>query len=211
MTGLGIGAFVSLAGSVAGSDLSNQTPDPRQPWIDRTAIAYRIRHEILANRPRRSVLLQIVPWLSPAALVLVAVLIAATAYWRGQLRWVFTFGAVVLTAPLVRGVLKPVIDRRVPPATGAAALTFPSGHLTILGAVLMALFLLTQGTGVAFRTASAFTLACIALGFATVFTLTGNHFATDCIGGLLIGASFVSAADFVGHRVAASRIGVRER
>ena len=122
-------------------------------------------------------------------------MIAALALWRSHLRWALTFGAAAFTAPLVRIVLKPLINRQVPPATGAGALTFPSGHLSILGAVLMALFLVTNGTGALFRTMSAVMLVAIAVGFGVVFTLTGNHFATDCIGGLLVGACVVNGAD----------------
>lgn len=197
LTAAGGAVFCLLAVSVAGADTSMEAPTGHRWWIDRYAIYYRIRHDILADHPPRLRLSPLVSLLSPAALVSLSCLGLAYTWWRGERPGSAAFAAALIAAPLASALIKPLVGRQVPSAISGTDLTFPSGHLAILGAFLTALFLVTEGLGIAFRVATAICFLSIAVLFSVLFALTGNHFVTDCIGGLLFGASLTSTVEFV--------------
>lgn len=192
MTTLGVGTYVLLTRSVAGRRTPMDAMDGQRWWIDRVAIEYRLRHDILADHPPRLRLTHLVSLLSPVYLIVAAAVLGVVALAVRRVAWSAAFLTVLAVGPVVRFVLKPLAGRRVPTAGGGTGLAFPSGHLAILGAFLMAVFLLTRDAATIWRIAVAIPLVCVAAGFAVLHTVTGNHFATDCLGGLLAGACLVA-------------------
>jgi undecaprenyl-diphosphatase len=133
------------------------------------------------------------------AIIVAAVLALIT--WRRCRTFALVYPGTLLVGALVNIGLKDVIGRPRPPvpSTGVALASFPSGHALqatlLLGLLPLAAYLLV-GQRWAFRGAVIVsTLGIAAVGLSRVYL--GAHWPTDVVGGVLVGAGLILAAEWV--------------
>jgi hypothetical protein len=192
------GALVALGFSVRSDTTNLQSLDEHRWWIDSRVIQYRFKHRIWFDFPARVRLLKIETGLNftylAAACVLAAIVLLALRRRQAALLLV----SAVLSGGIASQVLKPLFGRATSIGSGALTYTFPSGHMALLAGVVVALILLTRR-----RAARVFAVVVgtIVLGlYATLISLTGSHFVTDCIGGVLTAIAVVGGIQLLTNR-----------
>ena len=137
-------------------------------------------------------LLDTIVWLGDWRVVTVlTAAIALTAYRSSGARVAaFSVAATTIAAATSELMLKPLVDRRLD-----GDLAFPSGHSTGITAIAMVAVILVvalrrPGRAAQFGLISAASAVMLAVSFA--LTALGQHYATDAIGGVLVGVGVVN-------------------
>jgi hypothetical protein len=173
-----------VLGSSVRSDTTNlQSLDEHRWWIDSRVIQYRFKHRIWFDFAPRMRLLRIEGALNFTYLALACALIAVVLLVRRRPHAALLFGAALCAGVLASKVLKPIFSRSIVAGNGNSTYTFPSGHLTLLTGAVLAGVLVCSNPLIRRLAAIA---GVITVGFySTLLSLTGSHFVTDCIGGVL--------------------------
>lgn len=131
---------------------------------------------------------------------ILAALVVATLTSRRCRTFAVVYPSTLVVGALANVGLKELIGRPRPPLpnTGVALASFPSGHTLqatlLLGLLPLAVYLLA-GRGWAFRaTVVASALGIVAVGLSRIYL--GAHWPTDVIGGALVGAGLILAAEW---------------
>jgi hypothetical protein len=193
-----IGALVALGSSVRSDTTNLQSLDEHRWWIDSRVIQYRFKHRIWFDFPARVRLLKIETALNFTYLAAVCVFAAIVLLALRRRQAALLLMSAVVSGGVASYVMKPLFGRAISTASGALTYTFPSGHMSLLAGVVVALILLTRR-----RTARVFALVAgtIVLGlYATLISLTGSHFVTDCIGGVLTAVAVVGGVQLLTDR-----------
>ena len=143
--------------------------------------------------------MRIVTWLGSSAVVIPLAILAVVALFIGRTRWLALFVALAVGGASLLGVLtKNVIGRDRPPVDlrlqQAHSSAFPSGHSTQAAATYFALAIvvtvLSQSRPLRAVTWTVATLIVFLAGVSRVYL--GMHWATDVLGGWLLGSVWVA-------------------
>jgi membrane-associated phospholipid phosphatase len=182
-------ALVLLGSSVRSDTTNLQSLDEHRWWIDSRVIQYRFKHRIWFDFAPRVRLMKIETALNflylGAACAVVAIVLLALRRRQAALLFV----SALLSGAVASVVLKPLFGRAIETALGDLTYTFPSGHMSLLSGVVVALVLLTRRRGA--RALAAIAGVIVLSLYGTLLSLTGSHFVTDCIGGVLTGIAVV--------------------
>ncbi len=193
-------ALVALGVSVRGDSTSLQSLDDHRWWVDSRVVQYRFKHRIWFDFAPRLRLLDLEEALNFTVLAIICVLMAILLLALRRPRASALYFAAVASGVIASRVLKPSFGRTVRSAAGDLTYTFPSGHTALLSGAVIAWILHSRRWE--FAVAKGFVGAIAVTMYATLLSLTGSHFVTDCIGGILtsiivvVGAHQVSALVF---------------
>jgi hypothetical protein len=191
--------LVLLGWSVGSRTEDTQSLDEHRWWIDSRVIQYRFKHRLWFDFGPRLRLLNIEDKLNFTYLAAACALLSVGLLVRRRHR-----GALLFASALVGGIvaskgLKPLFGRAIGTSSGGSVFTFPSGHLTLLSGAVIAWILYSTRTST--RVLKVIFGALVVGLYATLLSLTGSHFVTDCIGGLLTSTVFVVSAHEIGRLV----------
>jgi len=143
--------------------------------------------------------MRIVTWLGSSAVVIPLAIVIVVALFIGRHKWLALFVALAVSgAALLSALAKDVIGRDRPPLDirlqQAHSSSFPSGHSTQAAATYFALAIvvtvLSHSRPLRAVTWSAATLIVFLVGVSRVYL--GMHWATDVLGGWLLGSIWVT-------------------
>ncbi len=186
-----------LGWSVRADTKDLQSLDGHRWWFDSRVVQYRFKHRIWFDFEPRLRLLRIEEALNFSVLAALCVLIGVVLLARRRPRAAALYFAAVASGIIASLLLKPLFGRSIQDAAGGSFYTFPSGHTALLSGTVVAWVLHSRTTKIALAKSGVGAIV-VAL-YATLLSLTGSHFVTDCIGGAL-----TSIAVVVGVHVASS-------
>ncbi len=191
--------LVALGWSVGSRTEDTQSLDEHRWWIDSRVIQYRFKHRLWFDFAPRMRLLNIEDKLNFVYLAGACAVVAIVLLVRRRPRGALLFASALLSGLFASKGLKPLFGRAIGTSSGSSVFTFPSGHLTLLsGAVIAWILYSTRSSTRAIK----FVVGAMVVGlYATLLSLTGSHFVTDCIGGLLTSTVFVVSAHEIGRRL----------
>jgi membrane-associated phospholipid phosphatase len=175
--------LVALGTSVRSDTTNLQSLDEHRWWIDSRVLQYRFKHRIWFDFAPRARLLRIEEALNFTYLAVACAFVGVVLLIRRRPHAALLFGSALVAGVVASKILKPIFGRAISATGGVFTYTFPSGHLTLLtGSVLACLLSCSTPTS---RRITGVVGAVVVGAYSTLLSLTGSHFVTDCIGGIL--------------------------
>jgi membrane-associated phospholipid phosphatase len=175
--------LVALGTSVRSDTTNLQSLDEHRWWIDSRVLQYRFRHRIWFDFAPRARLLRIEEALNFTYLALTCALVGVVLLVRRRPHAALLFASALVAGVVASKILKPIFGRAISGTGGLLTYTFPSGHLTLLTGSVLACFL--SFTQPITRRITGLVGVVAVVAYSTLLSLTGSHFVTDCIGGIL--------------------------
>lgn len=197
-------ALVALGASMHGDSQNLQSLDDHRWWVDSRVVQYRFKHRIWFDFEPRTRLLRIEELLDFKLLAAACVLVALVLVARRRPQSAALYVAAVASGAIASLVLKPAFGRTVVSGSGVHTYTFPSGHTALLSGAMIAWVLHSRRREVAI--AKGVVGATVVALYAALLSLSGSHYVTDCIGGVLtsivvvVGTHYVSSLLFRNKR-----------